>query len=396
MSANDLQRREPYGFPIWSPEAATAQAIEIGERVSSHAIGSNNRMGGHADDTGIGLFLLALARKTGRTDFHAIGLATFAPLHDRLTTRAAPDGAVRVLGGLQGRTSSLYPLVAAAALGDCPDLLLCAEQLAQQLTPDLIETDRQFDLAAGAAGAILGLLALHEAGRPIGLEKAVACGQHLLAHVPPPSGRTNPIQSAGLARGAAGFALALARLGRASAQARFADAAASWAAYENALFDRTHGNWPERRLPSDVQPDMAFARCSWCHGATGIGFARLGMCSPAALDMKRAIRRTITEPLSDDDSLCHGNFGRISFLLEAGLRLGRPELIAQARARAAQRLASACMPGDDARTPGFFSGASGVGYELLRLADPHLVPCALLWDAAVARVATPFGGKQCG
>jgi lantibiotic modifying enzyme len=415
MHASEIRLRDARSVATWDPNAAHARAIEIGEHVSSRAIYNGDSatwrglLGSEPDApptigvlgsdfcdgaTGIGLFLLALARKTGRADFHETGRQAFAPLRRELAALCVSDRSERMLGGTEGLTSCLYPLVVGAALGDCPALLNCAEQLAAQLTTDVIGADRQFDLAAGAAGAILGLLALHEAGRPIGLEKALACGRHLLACVPPPSSRAKPGQLAGLSRGASGFAVALARLGRASEQAAFLDAAASWVAYEDALFDKAHGNWPDQRLVADTQPDADFTVCSWCHGATGIGFARLGIARQAGLDMTRAIRRTITEPLADADSLCCGNFGRISFLLEAGIRLDRPELVAQARSRAAQRLTTCASAfpnvfGDHAQNLGFFQGVSGIGYELLRLLDPDVFPCALLWEVETgARIAT--------
>ncbi len=337
MRASDIRLRDVRSVATWDPDIAYARTIEIGERLSSLAIRNGDSatwrglLAGEADAppvigvldsdfydgaTGIGLFLLALARKTGRADFHEIGRQAFAPLRRQLAARQKLERDERIHGGAEGLASCLYPLVAGAALGECPDLLDSAEQFATQLTQQLIEADRQFDLVAGTSGTILGLLALHDAGRPIGLEKALACGRHFLAHVAPPNSRTKPTRLAGLSHGASGVAVALARLGRASARAEFLDAASSWVAYEDALFDKAHGNWPDLRLVSDAQPNADFTVCSWCHGATGIGFARLGMAQQTGLDMTRAIRRTITEPLADADSLCCGNFGRISFLLE--------------------------------------------------------------------------------
>jgi lantibiotic modifying enzyme len=419
MGASNILLREACSVTAWTPDAAYDRAIQIGERLSSLAIrndGSANWRGIRAGEAGtpptigtldsdfydgaagIGLFLLALARKTGRADFHEIGRHAFVPLRRRLDAGGAFDQPERILGGAEGLTSCLYPLVVSAALADCPALLSCAEQLAAQLTPALIETDRQFDIIAGTAGTILGLLALHEAGRPIGLEKALACGQHLLAHARSPKGAPQSVQLTGISRGAAGIALAFARLGHASGQAEFLDAASSWVAYEDALFDKAHGNWPDRRSALNAQSEADFAVCGWCHGATGIGFARLGMGRLTGLDVTRAVRRTITEPLADADSICCGNFGRISLLLEAGIRLERPELIAQARTRAAQRLADRAyefprVHGDHAQNLGFFQGVSGIGYELLRLLDPQLFPCALLWDVAVS--ARAVGAKTC-
>ncbi len=32
------------------------------------------------------------------------------------------------------------------------------------------------------------------------------------------------------------------------------------------------------------------------------------------------------------------------------------------------------------QNPGFFNGVSGVGYQLLRMTHPDLLPSILLWD----------------
>ena len=91
--------------------------------------------------------------------------------------------------------------------------------------------------------------------------------------------------------------------------------------------------------------------------------------------------------MSPLDHLCCGNLGRTDFLLTAGLRLGRPELTRLARDRAATVLARsearggfAWLSGDDSVNPGLFQGIAGIGYQLLRLAEPAAQSSVLLWD----------------
>ena len=86
------------------------------------------------------------------------------------------------------------------------------------------------------------------------------------------------------------------------------------------------------------------------------------------------------------DNLCCGNFGRFELLFYAGSQLLQPRLVALARERAAIRLRETergfCWPvGTDAENLGFFQGLAGIGYELLRLAEPNKIPCALLWQS---------------
>ena len=78
----------------------------------------------------------------------------------------------------------------------------------------------------------------------------------------------------GFGHGAAGIACALARLGHATGERRFVDAACEGIAYECAVFSVEAGNWPDfRGLPGETGPVYMNA---WCHGATGIGLGRLG------------------------------------------------------------------------------------------------------------------------
>ena len=87
------------------------------------------------------------------------------------------------------------------------------------------------------------------------------------------------------------------------------------------------------------------------------------------------------------DHLCCGNSAAVEFLLEAGRRLERPELTAKAREllfsmreRAEKRGKYTLLPEGYAQTfdPSLFSGISGIGYELLRLAQPERIESLLV------------------
>jgi lantibiotic modifying enzyme len=78
--------------------------------------------------------------------------------------------------------------------------------------------------------------------------------------------------------------------------------------------------------------------------------------------------------------------GRIEVLLYAARRLADDalrqaalDLAAQtvSRARDADGLYRWAPPGNDTFIPAFFTGAAGVGYTLLRLADASELPCVL-------------------
>src|SRR5262249_54340310 len=126
----------------------------------------------------------------------------------------------------------------------------------------------------------------------------------------------------------------------------------------------------------------------------GIGLARLGGLPALDTDEIRqdiavAVETTCQVGLRSLDHLCCGNLGRVDILLAAAQRLGRPELaelagrrVAQVGARAAQTGSYALHPllPRSAYDPSFFQGTAGIGYALLRLARPDLLPCVLLWE----------------
>ena len=131
--------------------------------------------------------------------------------------------------------------------------------------------------------------------------------------------------------------------------------------------------------------------CSWCHGAPGIGLARLGgldiLETPEIRqDIEVAINTTKQQKLTGIDHLCCGNLGRVEFLLTASRKLSRPDLLEDAMQIASQVVARAKQKGHFGYGsiltfhPGFFQGASGIGYELLRLAYPDQLPSVLLWE----------------
>jgi type 2 lantibiotic biosynthesis protein LanM len=306
------------------------------------------------------------------------------------------------LGGLNGIGSLLYALVRTAQLGGDDELLEDALAVLHQVTPERIAADRALDVAAGAAGAILGLLALYDAtGDSQALAHAVRCGDHLLARQvegnshrrawPFWSGSSYGTPLTGFAHGAAGIAYALLRLETRAAADRFGSAALDGLAYERALLSTQVGNWP------DLRPRAAdrFA-CSWAHGAPGIGLSRLTMLLNNEADhfqvqreIALSIETTQRHPSDGIDAVEHGNFGRLEFLLKAGLTMKQPALVSSARQTARALLARAersagfyLFPGHPSFVydPSFFRGTAGIGYQLLRLAAPAALPSILLFE----------------
>jgi lantibiotic modifying enzyme len=292
--------------------------------------------------------------------------------------------------------SLVYTLTSISRFLQEPQLLKDAQVTADLITDEALAGDRALDVSAGSAGALLGLLALYDLQHdPTILDRAIACGQHLLeSRTASPSGlRAWPTLSdrllTGFSHGAAGIAYALLRLFAATRDEIYREAAAEGIAYEDSMFIPERANWLDLR--AEAQP--AFMN-SWCHGAPGIGLARVGGLpwldtGRIREDITVAMQTTRRVGLGGQDHLCCGNLGRVECLLTAAEALVMPEWAEIALARAYQVAGQAREPESyflfpnglsKVDSPSFFRGTAGIGYTLLRLAHPGKLPCALLWD----------------
>lgn len=86
-------------------------------------------------------------------------------------------------------------------------------------------------------------------------------------------------------------------------------------------------------------------------------------------------------------SLCHGDLGNLETLLLASLiqkdSVGKEEVenLAAMILDSLERQGWCTGVPLSVETPGFMTGIAGIGYELLRLADPERVPSVLLLEA---------------
>jgi type 2 lantibiotic biosynthesis protein LanM len=346
---------------------------------------------------GIALFLAGLETITQDSKYNDISLGALQFFRQDFQNIAYDSISKNVnIGGAVGYGSNIYSWIRISRFLENSSLLETAKDIATLITPDLIADDQHFDIISGAAGAILGLLALHNISLdPEVLNKAITCGNHLLnSRVVSDSGyRTWATVDGklltGFSHGAAGIAYALLRLYKASGETAFLEAAEEAIAYERSVFIPEQGNWPDFR--QSFPKDKPVCMCSWCHGATGIGLARLGgldiLDTPEIRqDIEAAINTTKQQKLTGIDHLCCGNMGRVEFLLTASRKLSRPELLEDAMQIASQVVARANQKGHFGYGPiltfhpGFFQGAAGIGYELLRLAYPDQLPSVLLWE----------------
>lgn len=269
---------------------------------------------------------------------------------------------------------------------------------------------REFDLIAGRAGGIAGLLALLPllADRSY-LELAVALGDELLEMADqaaigyswPSPGLRNLCNLTGFSHGAAGAAWALLELGQATGDTRYTSAARRAFAYERHFFDASASNWPdfrEDRSAGDRRTVPTFST-TWCHGAPGIALSRLrayallGDASyldeaRVALDTTRRMIRLGLHTARGNYSLCHGLAGNAEVLryadavLRADPAQGAGLAAEVANAGIARYGGSGAWPcgTHTAETPNLMLGLAGIGDFYLRLyhgdAPSILIPAA--------------------
>ena len=354
---------------------------------------------------GIALFLAALARIRGSSQFRDLALGAVESLRKVLQTTNAHltqrFAKTIGIGAASGLGSVVYSLVKISQFLKEPALMEDARGFANLITPELIAGDQKLDVMNGAAGVILGLLTLYkETTEQIVLDKAIACGQHLLEHRlsvegSPRAWKTTEDQPlTGFSHGASGIAYALLQLYAAGQDSTYKEAALEGIAYERSVLSSSAANWPDFCSSFAQQNGQPGFLVSWCHGVPGIGLGRLGALSVLETeeihqDLELALQTTQKYDLQGVDYLCCGNFGRLEVLLLAAQKLARPELqelalqkaawvVARAKQTGAYQL-SANLP-SHLLSPSFFQGTAGIGYELLRLAYPEVLPSVLLLE----------------
>ena len=270
-------------------------------------------------------------------------------------------------------------------LWDVPAFARLCDTAVAALTPNHIAGDRTFDLLGGVAG-LIGPLARRQRHHPDAHTAHLLrlAAQHLAAAQFADGGwpfreASGPLT--GLSHGASGMGMAMIEAGVALDDADFIAAGVRAFDFERAHFDEARGNWPDFRhhaLGPDGQPT---AMVAWCHGAPGIGLARLQALTllpdhPDAevwrSELDVAMTTTLTSPLGTLDHLCCGNLGRAAVLQIAGSAMAQQQWLHAADTITAEVLARAMADGrfrfpyDDpdttgAQSPGFMNGLAGVG-----------------------------------
>jgi type 2 lantibiotic biosynthesis protein LanM len=384
-------RLEELACGVEDQVAWVSLAIPDGKRWSLVPVGTDLYEG----LPGIALFLAHLGAATGEERY--TDLARAAATSFRRQVEAARELPLSP-GAFDGWGGTIYALAHLGAIWNDTSLWDEAEALLDRL-PESIDLDQAFDVISGSAGCISALAALYRC-RPSErmLEAMVRCGERLLAGAEPAergigwkAAVVNAKPLSGFSHGAAGIARALLEVAALSGQERFREAAVQAIDYERSLFCKDQGNWRDERDLSEIgiMPDSGeHCGMSWCHGAPGVGMGRLlslPYLDDAAVrtEIETAIETTLHQGFGMNHGLCHGDLGNLETLLMAGEILGDSRCRAATNGIAEKILASIdrhgplCATPGGVETPGLMLGLAGIGYGLLRLADPTRVPSVL-------------------
>jgi len=420
LAINGVQGFERYPAPRRLPplsrERLLAQAVAIGKRIvdlalwhEGHAswigLACGESAGWHLRAIGVDLysglpgiilFLVHLRAVTGVESFDTTVAGALAALRRRMWRQQA---GLEFIGGYDGWGGLLYLWLQLAHLWQEEGMLSEAKAMVPRMAALAAARDQEhLDVIQGAAGAIVPLLQLHAlAGFAPARDLALQLGDLLLARSQAHDGGTawigdpkNGRPFTGFSHGASGIAWSLTELFAATGERRYAEKAAAAVAFERSHFSAAHGNWEDLRLaPSPGGPSYMAA---WCTGACGIGLSRWRMrehLGSAAVDEDFAVaaETTYREGFGSNHSLCHGDLGALELLAAASHTLPPARWRERLAERAAYTLASieehhprSGVP-LDVETPGLMDGLAGIGYGLLRLAAPELVPSVLLLEA---------------
>jgi lantibiotic biosynthesis protein len=357
---------------------------------------------------GIGIFLSEFYRvtKNGNVRHSLMGAANFCF-----------DEAINIPfnkpGFHNGRVGIAYFLAIAGKYLEDEKLLKNASDIIMPLKGHEPE-DSFIDVIGGAGGAIPALLRIYELTNNMdALEIAFNFGETLIKKAnKEPCGwswgaklhGSDVRNLCGFAHGAAGIGNAFLELYNVSKSDYYLYAAEQAFLYERNFYSTEHNNWPDFRYTelsnftsyqrfaeltialrnNELPPFTPHYMSAWCHGAPGIGLARLRAYeltydTTYLEESKNACVATIgsLKPSPGNYSLCHGSFGNAETLLEASVVLKDANYSDIAEQKAIEGIEQyemksvpwPCGTAGGITDPSLLLGEAGIGYFLLRLAD---------------------------
>jgi lantibiotic biosynthesis protein len=323
-------------------------------------------------------------------------------------------------GFYSGLVGIAYAAARVGILTDDPQLVEDGLQLACRTATGRDESNL-LDVMAGHAGVIAPLLWLARLPGAEQLHEAALAGAEELANAATRNRGAwcwendrasgpgiGPTPLCGLAHGASGMGLALIEIGVHSDRDDLIEGGLGAFVYEDRLYDDDHENWPDLRDLGSRSADPRAAKrpsfmIAWCHGAAGIGLARLRAArllphrrAELELGMERAIHATAQHlrglPSEVDMTPCHGRAGIAETLLYATQVLGDRKYAEQVKRQWRPLLHAheadmswPCGVASGRNNPSLMLGYAGIGYGLLRADDPRSTPSLLVVEGCDRR-----------
>jgi type 2 lantibiotic biosynthesis protein LanM len=298
------------------------------------------------------------------------------------------------IGGYMGISSQIWTyLVLNHWKLDSGDGVQRACKLAEEIPAAAQADGINDDLISGTAGAIAPLLFLaRKTGDVRYANMASQLGELLQERAHNKDGRACwtrkewPNGIGGFAHGVSGTGWALTHLARVTESTRHQQLADEAFAFEDALWDEQEQNWLDLRLIPGVKSAAA-----WCHGAVGIGLARLSLdrelTEPATRQtLNRAAGAVWRQGIGWNHCACHGDLGAWELLHHAIAAGEGPKGVSDSDlldiiVTSIEQHGPFCGIAADAFVPGLLPGVGGIAYQLLR-AHP---------EAELPSILTPSG-----
>lgn len=341
--------------------------------------------------TGMMLLFGELGVQSGLTRFTRAAEAALES--SRRMLRDDPK-AMTAIGPYTGLSGWLYVLLAAGLRWRRPDLIDEAEDWLPRIA-ERIADDDALDLIGGAGGCLLVLseMQCRRPGADVTAAMA-ACATRLVetaqrdadgVHWPCPAALGRRLS--GFAHGSAGIGAALARYAHARGDAECLALAMDALRYERAAYEARGRRWYD--LDEGADEDGQGDTYSWCHGAPGVGLARL-LWPQSSRDTAwhgetlHCVEKTLAEGFAGGHCLCHGQFGNLELPLQWAVEARDAAMLARCRDLGRGLIEQShdagwrCGGRSIAELPlGLMVGLAGIAYGCLRLADPWHVPSVL-------------------
>lgn len=396
--------KEPIDIRICNDSYLTRETLEIAKTIKASAIKSgeaylwnsyttiNNKQsvyntlgnGFYEGNTGIAYFYNMLSQVTGKQEYAVLSEQIINAEIKRFYSKSYEID-ISLATGLAG---VIYTLVKSPGSGNLDK----AMSLLPLINAEAIQRDKKLDIMGGTAGLlqVLALLYKHTQSNKV-LSVMQLAGSHLANNLMTDSALglrawkselfKRPIT--GYSHGVSGIACALLSLYECSGDSQYKDIFYETLKFEDHFKDMTSSNW------QDLRGHNEDCKTAWCHGATGIGMARLHAYKilkdvRLLTDIEMAIIATKKSGFDGTDCYCCGITGRADFLIEADKVLGRPDLLIEAK-----KLLLQIISRKDTRkyyctheiqeisleNPSLFRGVAGIGYTLMRAIDKSKLDC---------------------